>query len=273
MTSDVCSFKQMFGFEGNQFGTVGSELEFFIYSQLLKETDGGSGFVSGADELLPALRFSSIGGPDSFTYELSNCQIEYRTGVHSTSESLIEEVKAVFSDFPQLFQEYDYQPRFIPVGPEDMPLDVYPHDARYKELEEKLPEDILRAACRVAGIHVHIGTENFGQMLKVYNAFVKHYDVLVAFINPGNTERLDLYRQVADFAGQVTIPPYLESMEHFYALAVKHGFTSNLKDCWWLIRPTRFGTVELRFPDMTEDLGLLEKFITMCLEIAHEAAK
>jgi len=273
MTSDVCSFKQMFDFEGNQFGTVGSELEFFIYSQLLKDSSGGSGFAPVAHQWLPVLRLTTIGGPDSFTYELSNCQVEYRTGVHSTSQSMIKEVEGLFGGLPPLFQSYDCEPRFIPVGPEDMPLHVYPHDARYEELEEKLPEDILRAACRVAGIHVHIGTENFEQMLKVYNAFVKHYDVLVAFINQGNTERLGLYRQVADFAGQVTIPPHLESMEHFYALAVEHGFASNLKDCWWLIRSTRFGTVELRFPDMTEDLGLLEKFITMCLEIAHEAAK
>ncbi|MCX6712780.1 MAG: hypothetical protein NTY66_01075 [Candidatus Vogelbacteria bacterium] len=139
---------------------------------------------------------------DQFGYELSACQIESRIGpcnldrLHSqlrlVENTLVQALKEIsrhdtglgaagadwLRDDPEGYVHANFGLRYTEVGPEDMPLNVYPNP-RYLEIVKTMPRHILLAACRVIGTHVHIGMPDHETALRVYNAVIPYTDELV----------------------------------------------------------------------------------------------
>lgn len=245
-------FSDRFRFSSPLAGYVGVERESFILR---------NGVISPlAGEILESLADS-----ERFGYELSACQLEDRTppvrignllSQLTTNDLRIGEVERELG-FSRLFQE---------VGPEDIPLDIFPDPlGRYQEIAKSLRPEILRAACRVTGTHVHIGMPDHTTALRVYNGalpFIPH----LCFMGDGSRgERLRLY---AMMAGSSVPRPY-EDWADFYHEAQTRGFESDPRKNWDIIRISVHGTLEFRMFGATNDRNKIVGWAERCLRICE----
>lgn len=200
-----------------------------------------------------------------FGYELSACQIESRIGpcrLPQLGNELKEVEDILLGYLANLHTSY------VEVGPENMPLDVYPDPSgRYREIVKTMPLHVLLAACRVIGTHVHIGMPDHETALKVYNRVIKKYDWLCSRGNGSFGERLDIYRVVAPDCDP---KPYADWAD-FYRVAVEKGFDKNPRNCWTLIRISRHGTIEFRMFGATSSLERIVSWASLCHDLCKEA--
>lgn len=273
-----------------QTGTTGAEFEMYLYltpelkgeyesfiRQNVTDHDLQRYYLGLPDGPVPVshLLLDLLKANDStgqWTYEFTGTQIEYRTFVHSEKGHFIDDVLSMITFIKEEAQKHGLEIRFIPVGPEDISMDIYPHNERYQKIQERFQEtpEILRAAYRVAGLHFHFGVSNWEEMKAVYNEFVDELDSLKQLGDPTG-ERLAVYQIVAEGAEQDLQPPRIESQEDFYQTAVDQGFAENLKDCWWYVRMTPYGTVEIRVFNTTDDPDQISAIYDRCCEIAQRA--
>ncbi|MFA6422070.1 MAG: hypothetical protein WCV92_01585 [Candidatus Buchananbacteria bacterium] len=168
---------------------------------------------------------------------------------------------------------------FVPAAPLDMPLNIYP-DERYLRITRDMPMEVVRAACRVAGVHVHIGMPDHDSALRVYNEAVRHFDELCEL---GSTEeRLREYRRAAkgmstrmelfrDHLMTSFVPPSYPGWAEFHARAVKDGFADDPRRLWDFIRISKHGTIEFRMFDTTRDVSLIVSWARFVHEICARA--
>ncbi len=204
---------------------------------------------------------------DRFGYELSACQLEERIG-----PCVIDDLNGLLAENDIVLRSAEEKLGFgrlhIEVGPEDMPLDVYPDPSgRYREIIKNMPREILLAACQVTGTHIHIGMPDHETALKVYNAVVKHMTVLREKGNGSFGERIRIYKMVA---------PNWESLPYrdwndFYDSAVKFGFENDPRRCWNLIRISVHGTIEFRMFGSTPSFERIISWARFCHDICKEA--
>lgn len=273
-TPSFDQFQSQFRFDTRHYAAVGVERESFLFR--------GGKIAPIAAEVLERLGCTWRAAPllrklfphlNRFGYELSACQLENRVGpvaVHEIGEvcrvkqSLLENDLAI----AKAEQELGFRSRYFEVGPADMPLDVYPDpEGRYARLAQVMPEQMLRAACRTAGTHVHIGMYDPHSAVQAYRALAKNADRLCAMGDGSGGERLELYRQVAPDCA----PPLYRSWQDFYEDAIEKGFASNPRDNWRLVRITRRGTVEVRVFGATGDTDRIVEWVEECWRIAMVA--
>ncbi len=204
---------------------------------------------------------------EPWTYELSACQVEHRTQPCET----IDELRAVLIESTReghaIADHIGLRLRALEVAPADMPLDVYPDDKRYAHLAETLPRETLRAACRVAGTHIHRECGDIEEAIRVHNALTRSLEEFMRIGDHSHGERLRLYREMAPRWR----PPLYESPEHFHAVAHEQGFEDNPRNCWHLIRISRHGTVEVRAFGVTDDIEEIISWAKRVQEIANSA--
>lgn len=270
-------FRARFIYKPELAGYVGVEREYF-----LKQDCYGFGahtIVPKAVEVLNRLAKGieiqrcfgsdsfSIPDPSQFGYELSRCQVESRDG-----PCMLCNIKCHLQATRTLLQvathDCGLQLGYENVGPEDMPLDVYPDPTgRYQKITKNMPREVLLAACRVIGTHVHIGMSDHETALKVYNRLCAHVDELCELGNGSFGERLAIYRQMApDWCPM----PY-ESWQHFYDVACQKGFADDPRKCWTLIRISVHGTIEFRMFGATDSIPRIVSWATRCHELCLKA--
>jgi gamma-glutamyl:cysteine ligase YbdK (ATP-grasp superfamily) len=150
-----------------------------------------------------------------------------------------------------------------------MPLDVYPDPTgRYQKITRDMPREVLTAACRIIGTHVHIGMPDHETALRVYNRLCPYFEHLCEMGNGSFGERLAIYRQMAP---KYKPTPY-ESWEDFYGSACKKGFVEDPRKCWTLIRISVHGTIEFRMFGATDNHERIVRWATKCHELCMEAA-
>jgi gamma-glutamyl:cysteine ligase YbdK (ATP-grasp superfamily) len=150
------------------------------------------------------------------------------------------------------------------VAPLDMPLDVYPDPTgRYQRIIKDMPQQILSAACRVVGTHVHIGMPDADTALNTYNKVVPYCEELCLMGDGSSGDRLDLYKTMAPDYQPV---PY-ETWEAFHVEAVEKGFDVDPRKCWHLIRISKHGTIEFRMFGATHDLQKIVAWTKRCHEL------
>ena len=221
-------------------GHVGVEREFF----LLEPSDGAQPrFAARSPDFLAAINDAA------WTYELSACQAEHRTEPFADLADIRDALASGLARGQRAAESVGLRLSAVEVAPADMPLTVYPHDARYASIAASIPAHVLAAACRVAGTHFHVGCASAEEALAVHNALVPHLTALADLGDHSNGERLRLYKAMATNWQ----PPVYASAEHFETVAAEQGFAENLRNCWHLIRVSRHGTVELRLFGMTAD--------------------
>ncbi len=251
-------FQDRFLFSPQHAFKFGVEREFFL-------ADRSGTIVPRAQSVYEAL-YAQWG--DLFTYELSACQIESRTEIVQ-AESLHEHLRECEEKLDDVLVSLGLQKLYIEVAPNDMSLAVYPDPSgRYAALKASMPKDVLLAACRVAGTHVHIGMPDAATALRVYNSVVKHCDRLSQLGDGSHGQRLMIYKKVAP---QCQPLPY-KNWEHFHEVAQKEGFANNLRNCWTLIRLTKHGTIEFRMFGVTQSLSRVVAWANTCRELCVDAA-
>lgn len=268
-------FKSQFAFDSSKALFVGVEREYFI-------TNSEGVIVPKAKQILdyagvdyyPAWEdyFPDRIQDERFGYELSACQIESRTFPCQITE-LGKELVVGQRDLEEYLCQASRKGGIklnlscVEVAPETMPLDVYPDPSgRYQKIVKKMPREILLAACRVIGTHVHIGMPDHETALRVYNSAIKHVDELCKLGDKSNGERLEIYKIVApDF-----MPPSYSDWQVFYETAVKKGFDSDPRKCWNLIRISKHGTIEFRMFGTTDDLDEIIKWAEKCHSICKK---
>jgi len=215
---------------------MGVEQEFFLIDKKAYEK-GIILPVPKAKEFLR--RISGYYLNNEWTYELSACQVEYRTDPHLDLNDIIFELKQAFDTGSSLAHEMGcclYAVDVIDIP--NFPMDIYP-TKRYKEISKFMARDVLLAALQVTGIHIHYGCRDLIHALAVYNILVEYIVCFMEMGDSSNGKRLDLYKKVAPNM----MPPFFENTSDFEKKVAVFGSLSN---CWYLIRITRYGTVEIR---------------------------
>jgi gamma-glutamyl:cysteine ligase YbdK (ATP-grasp superfamily) len=204
-----------------------------------------------------------------YGYELSACQLEYKVGP-CPLQTLPDHLDRTEAEMKQYELMLGFKRLHTEVGPEDMPIDVYPDPlGRYQEIAKTMPPEVLKAACRVIGTHIHVGMPNHEAALRAYNHSIKKYDWLCMQGNGSFGERLDMYRTVAPDCD----PHQYESWSDFYRVACKKGFDKDPRKCWTLIRISKHGTIEFRMFGATSSSKRVVKWAKLCHDLCAEALR
>lgn len=252
----LASFMKKFVYVPERAGYIGIEREAFI-------ADCRGQIIAAAPRVLAPL----AGGNEEFGYELSACQIETRIGpvvIDAVSDALTEND----AHLNGLLGAHGLTPLHAEVGPEDMPLDVYPDPTgRYAALTRDMPRDVLLSACRVIGTHIHVGMPSHGIALLVYNHIVTHTPRLCGMGDGSEGARLAIYRQMAPESDPM---PYA-SWRAFYAAAQAQGFAEDPRKCWTFVRISVHGTLEFRMFGATDSLLKIESWTRECHGLCMDA--
>lgn len=249
------SFTSKFKFDSERHLFVGVERECFLLE---------NGEIA---PIAPAV-ISQLNGHGNYGYELSACQLEIRTNpvpietadeVLADSDRMLRKDEARFG-FKTLHQE---------VAPFDMPLTVYPDPTgRYQKITKNMPEEILRAACRVAGTHIHIGMASPDQAIKAYNEAIPYLPQLCVMGDKSQGERLEIYKIMApNFQ-----PVRYNDWSCYEQYARDNGFWENPRNCWHLIRISIHGTIEFRVFGATPDTLEIARWAAFCHSICEKAS-
>ncbi|MEI8344043.1 MAG: hypothetical protein WCF93_03785 [Candidatus Moraniibacteriota bacterium] len=204
-----------------------------------------------------------------FGYELSACQLEDRIGpckINEVKEKLImNKVEIQDAERRLGFRRNHYE-----IAPVDIPLDIYPDPTgRYQKIAENISADILLAACRVIGTHVHVGMPNADTALRVYNQVCDDCERLCVMGDGSNGERLKMYELMApDY-----VPKKYKNWKDFYENASQKGFVLDPRRCWDLIRISVHGTIEFRMFGATNDLEKIVDWAQECHRLCSLAIK
>src|SRR3989344_7603116 len=257
--SSIEEFTQRFAFREDRKLFVGVEREGFLTKK--------SVIVPEAERVLTSLKRKQAGA--QFTYELSACQIEGHAGPCHI-DALHEHLRITDTVLAEVLGELGLRVLYTEVAPETIPLDVYPDPSgRYARLVEQMPRETLLAACRVAGVHVHIGMPNRDAALRAYNRAVGACRHLIVHGDGSRGERLSLYEVVKpDF-----IPRTYESWTDFHADAVKRGFGKKPRNNWDLIRISLHGTIEFRMFGTTDNLEVICEHARICHSMCADAIR
>jgi gamma-glutamyl:cysteine ligase YbdK (ATP-grasp superfamily) len=257
---DLEAFRERFSFKPTGAFLVGVERECFV-------TNSDGNLVPQSQKILSCLKDILKLNGTGFGYELSACQIESRVG-----PCFLEELHGCLNDRDaQLNVALDHCGLSVlhtEVGPEDMSLEVYPDPTgRYQQIVKNLPREILLAACRVIGTHVHIGMRDHDTALHVYNYVIRHLAELCEVGDGSSGERLAIYKQMApDYEPK----PYA-SWDGYYQTALAKGFAEDPRKCWTLIRISVHGTIEFRMFGTTDSTDRVVDWATRCHELCQEA--
>lgn len=248
-------FKNLFRFDAEKAGCVGVERECFVTNF------GGVMPVPEAQLVLGLLP------QETFGFELSACQVESRTEPCRLSE-LGTHLRRQEHQLQMALRTLGLSSRHCEVGPELMPLDVYPDPTgRYQVITKDMPRDVLLAACRVIGTHVHVGMRDHESALRTYNYVHEHCQELCELGNGSFGERLAIYRQMAPNY----LPPRYADWQEYYDTACAQGFSQDPRKCWTLIRISVHGTIEFRMFGATDSIPRIVGWAQRCYELCQEA--
>ncbi len=226
-------FLSHFSFSGAMRSYVGIERERF-----LKNSEGI--YVPQAKIFL-----SEIKDP-RWTHELSACQVEDRTDPRDNLLELKYDLIRNTNSGILVAEKMETKLVCEEVASYDMPLDVFPTE-RYENISRAISTDRLRSACRVAGIHIHIGVGSVKDAISTHNACVEHMEELIHMGDHSSGERIALYKEMAE----KWEPPTYENTEHFLETALREGFADDPKRCYHFVRISVHGTVECRMFGIT----------------------
>ncbi|MBU1180006.1 hypothetical protein KJ885_03610 [Patescibacteria group bacterium] len=228
MQDELKKFLQLFRFNSGLAGYIGIERERFLRSKEGLLVPASSKFLDMINDPL-------------WTYELSACQVEDRTNPEKSLAKILKALRHNDRRARQIAGRLGFKLCNKEIAEENMPLDIFP-DERYLKIASRLPKEILMAACRVIGIHIHIGMKDIEHAICAHNILREHLAELCAIGDHSSGERLELYKKMAPNWR----PPHYKNPERLLQTAKAQGFRDNPRNCWHLIRISIHGTVELR---------------------------
>ena len=223
-------FLSQFQFDAGRRLHIGMEREYFLI-------DAQGSIVPQTTAVLETLNDPFGWGP-----ELLNGQIECRTHPQHDFNALKHNLLALDNVGEVAVLGLGLRFWRTEVAPADIGYNIYP-DVRYAKIVANiLTQQQTRAACRVAGTHVHVGIGDMDEAIAVYNALASESERLSQLGDHSDGERLKLYRTVQPQCN----PPLYENAQAFYESATARGFLQNPRGCYDLVRISVRGTVEVR---------------------------
>ena len=252
--SDETEFRKKFSYDPSLAGYIGVEREFFI-------VDAQSGRHTPRSACLLQALPTEVKNTGWFGPELSACQVESKTIPVKTVAVMISRQKVLTGLLQDSASSLGLKLVTDEVAPQDMSLEVFKDsEGRYQRLANEMPETVLSAACRVIGTHIHIGMPNHEMALATYNKVVAESDTLTVLGDNSCGRRLEQYRVVA----RDCVPKQHASWAEFASHAASAGYYDDPRNCWNLIRLTRYGTIEFRNFGATSNLEQLALWAETC---------
>lgn len=275
----VQMFMDKFAFGVEKGFKIGVERECYL-------VDEQGNIVPRAFEVLNYLRSKANGRADCYGYELSACQLEERLPGPSDFWEVKQLLMLNDQEMAQAETELGFKRLYVGVAPFDVPLEVYP-DKRYLRITKTMPVEMLRAACRVAGVHILVGMPDHETALKVYNRTVAFLPELCTLGHTQTGNRLAVYRSVVlkglykseriklfeDHLTTTPVPPVYRDWSDFHERAVREGFDQDPRRLWDFIRLSKHGAIEFRMFDTTESIDLIMLWVEYCLDLCQRLAK
>ena len=250
-------FLDLFKFEPEKSMLTGVERECFLI-------DDKNKIVPIAYQVLQHLKQNR---KEQFGFELSACQLEDRVGpckISDLKKELIKNNEEIF----RAELELGFKRSYVEVAPSDMPLDVYLDPiGRYQTIVKNMPKDVLLAACRIIGVHIHIGMPNHEVAIKTYNKVINYCDELCQLGDGSNGKRLKIYKIVAPECQPINY----KNWDEFYQYAVEKKFVHDPRSCWHFIRMTVHGTIEFRMFGPTTNLDKIIGWTKKCHKLCYQA--
>ncbi len=252
----LSEFTDKFSFNPALAYRVGAEREFFLIDKTRQ-------IVPRAVGVIGALHGRGYSARDHFGFELSACQIEYRTAPTPLS-NLENSLNTLDDELESVLAQQGLYASSREVAPASMPYDIYPDPlGRYQTHVEKMPRAAVQAACRIIGTHVHIGMPNAETALIAYNRAINYAPRLWRMGDHSHGLREQLYRVVAPNYRA----PAFASWDDFYEDAERNSYTDDPRNNWREIRISRFGTIEFRMFGTTENVKEIGKWAYECRKI------
>ncbi len=231
--------------------TVGVEEEF----QLVDPSSRG--LTPAVDEVLAAGQGSRL-----ITSELSRSCVEMLSPVYASAADLARELPGLRREVRDLARSRGVE--IVAAGahpfsePTEQPLTGGNHSRR---LEEEMGWVARTQA--IYGLHIHIAVPDGDAAILAVNALAGHVPLLVAlsanspFWRGFDTRLASTRIKIFEMFPRSGLPPVFRNWEdfedHIEAL-VASGSIPDYSWCWWDARPhQKFGTVELRAPDVQTD--------------------
>src|ERR671917_48474 len=234
---------------------------------------GGPPYTVGVEEefqlvdpasrsLVPAVSPVVEAGDGLVTSELSRSCVEMVSPVFETVSRLAQELPGLRRRVAGMARGAGVE--IVAAGthpfsePTEQPLTGGDHNRR---VEEKMGWVARTQA--IYGLHVHVAVPDGDTAILAVNALARHVPLLVAlsanspFWRGFDTRLASTRIKIFEMSPRPALPPVFQSWEdfedHIEAL-VASGSIPDYSWCWWDARPhQKFGTVELRAPDVQTD--------------------
>ncbi len=254
------TFKKQFNFNPEYRLHIGIERELYI-------TRNGE-FLPIADEILQQI--SGIEFPTTWTHEFSACALEQTIGP-APFESISDTIITMDISKSMIESKFNVQLLAYEVAPQDLPDAVYPDPTgRYETIVQNESDELLDAARRTGGIHIHIGLADHDEALRVHkklsNETVQEY--LLSIGDNSNRERIELIQHFTDWSVDS-----FSSWEEFYEHIKDKDLLHDLKSYRPLIRISKYGTIEFRMFGSTNSRELIEFYVRTCYNLVCFALK
>ncbi len=237
-------FRSQMVFNKNFAGNISCEREFFL--------------VNKNQKIVPKAKYALaiLNDPEYFSYELSACQLEYKTGPTKDIPSLMKRIHELEIQCKGFEKNLGVYRELIESAPDTMPLDVYP-DPRYTYFAKTKTPTQLLGMMRITACQFHIGMPDYETAIRVYNSILPDIEDLIKIGDYSKGQRIKLYKQAAPHWN----PKEITSLEDHYSQAIEAGYEKDLGNCHTLIRITKYGTIEFRMFGAApiEDIEMLAK--------------
>jgi carboxylate-amine ligase len=239
------------GFGSTEPYTVGVEEEFQLIDPVSR------GLTPAVDEVLAAGEGSRL-----ITSELSQSCVEMLSPVFGTVADLARELPGLRGEVRDFARGRGTE--IVGAGthpfsePTEQPLTGGDH---HRRLEEEMGWVARTQA--IYGLHVHVAVPDGDTAIVAVNALAQHVPLLVAlsanspFWRGSDTGLASTRIKIFEMFPRSGLPPTFRNWEDFedhIGALVSAGSIPDYSWCWWDVRPhQRFGTVELRAPDVQTD--------------------
>ena len=239
------------GFGSTEPYTVGVEEEFQLVDPVSR------GLTPAVDEVLAAGEGSRL-----ITSELSQSCVEMLSPVFGTVADLARELPRLRGEVRDLARSRGAE--IVGAGthpfsePTEQPLTGGDHHQR---VEEEM--GWVARTQGIYGLHVHVAVPDGDTAIVAVNALARHVPLLVAlsanspFWRGSDTGLASTRIKIFEMFPRSGLPPSFrdwEDFENHIEALVAAGSIPDYSWCWWDVRPhQRFGTVELRAPDVQTD--------------------
>ena len=251
--------------------TVGVEEEFQLVDP------GTRALAPAVDEVLAAGE-----GTQLITSELSQSCIEMLSPVFASAADLARELPGLRREVRDLARSRGVE--IVASGthpfsePTEQPLTGGDHNRR---VEEEMGWVARTQA--IYGLHVHVAVPDGDAAIRAVNALARHVPLLVAlsanspFWRGSDTRLASTRIKIFEMFPRSGLPPvfrYWEDFERYIESLIASGSIPDYSWCWWDARPhQKFGTVELRSPDVQTDASYTAALaaLVQCLVVGSGA--